>query len=679
MLAKKRKIKEQPIFCIALIIGLLLSSAIYAGPKEGRGGDKAQGRSMEKSASVETRADSAPSSAPVTSSRPQSIQQRQSAMPRSTDRIETQPSPASGPPVQSEPPRSIASQNRSSRIVSGNPTVSVSGSKDTPEITVSPPAFQDRNGSALSPGTSKGGVNRSVNQPQTVTTRSDSRQLVPVAVEEKLPVTISAEKASRIGRNISAQTNVDTGKTDTAHGRNERVEKTTLPQSKTDKIGSVIGQTTIDEAIANRWKNKTERLVARETDNRSVTVEKTAGLEREALTRRDNVNRETSQRTVMPTPHTDSEKAGSPLERERPGNRTERVIKSNVRERTAIIDKDIVEKHVEYHGDRASRTIIYHDRPGEVRHTNHYEHIYRDRHNNFCRIAVWPQYYFWVSYGCGPSWNFTYVHPFYHRKYIFVSLGGWWPEYSCVRYYWYNYHPFEWYGFYPVPQEVYGGNTYNYYTYNYYNTTTDGGSAATSYAAPAEIPPVDHTTFADVRAKMQQQAESTPDVATKADEYFDEAVKAFEINCFNLAADKFAEAMKLAPDDMILPFAYSQSLLAIEKYTESADILRTALVKVTPDKEGVFYPRGLYADEDTLTNQVKLLGEKAKLYPYDADLQLLLGYQLLGLGELDEAESHLTMASQDTRNAPAANVLLDILAKMRARIQDSNDIQPNPQ
>jgi tetratricopeptide (TPR) repeat protein len=549
-------------------------------------------------------------------------------MPRNIIRTETPPPvsrPAaaqpgnSGPTVQySKPQSSTTSLDRRSRIVSDNPAVSVSRTKDTPSVNVSPNVSQARN----APGKS-------------------------ATVADRDRISQPAQK--------------------------------TLLQGKADRIGSVIGQTTIDKGIARRGKDKAERQVARETDMRSITGEKTADLARESLTRRDNVNRETPQKTVMPTPHTDFQKAGRTLEREQPGHRTEKVFKSNVRERTTIMDKNIVEKRIEYRGDRASRTIIYHDRPYDIRRTNHYDYIYRDRHNNFCHIAVGPQYCFWVNYSCGASWTFTYVHPFYHRKYIFISLGGWWPEYSCVRYYWYDYHPFEWYGFYPVPQEVYGGNTYNYYTYNYYNTTADTGSAAASYAVPDQIPPVDHTTFADVRAKMQQQAESTPDAATKADEYFDEAVKAFEINCFNLAADKFAEAMKLAPDDMILPFAYSQSLLALERYTEAADVLRTALVKVTPDKEGVFYPRGLYADEDVLTNQIELLSEKAKLYPYDADLQLLLGYQMLGLGELDEAEGPLTIASQDTRNAPAADVLLNLLAEMRARVQDSNDIQPNSQ
>jgi hypothetical protein len=320
MLAKKRKIKKCVMFCTILIISLLLGSAIYADSRGGARGGAAQSRGAEKSPSAESRATSAQRSAPVISPRQENVQQRQSATPRNNIRTETPPPvsrPAvvqpgnSGPTVQySKPQSSIASIERRSRIVSDNPAVSVSRTKDTPSVNVSPNVSQARN----APGKSA-----------TVTGRDRISQ--------------PAQK--------------------------------TLPQGKADRIGSVIGQTTIDKGIARRGKDKAERQVARETGTRPVTVEKTADLAREALTRRDNVNRETPQRTVMPTPHTDSQKIGSTLERERPGHRTEKVFKSGVREKTTIIDKNIVEKRTEYRGNRASRTIIYHDRPRDIRHTNH--------------------------------------------------------------------------------------------------------------------------------------------------------------------------------------------------------------------------------------------------------------------------------------------------------------------
>ena len=60
---------------------------------------------------------------------------------------------------------------------------------------------------------------------------------------------------------------------------------------------------------------------------------------------------------------------------------------------------------------------------------------------------------------------------------------------------------------------------------------------------------------------------------------------------YEIAVEKFAQAMALAPDDMVLPFAYCQALLAAEQYTQAAEVLRAALLMVNPEKEGVFYPR----------------------------------------------------------------------------------------
>jgi len=278
-----------------------------------------------------------------------------------------------------------------------------------------------------------------------------------------------------------------------------------------------------------------------------------------------------------------------------------------------------------------------------------------------------------VYYNRGPYFTFRYVYPYYHRKYIFVSLGGYWPiEYGYVRYYWYGCHPYVWWGYYPIAREV-KGDTYNYYTYNYYYN--DDTVPFESSQATDGIGPVDADSFADVREKLAQQAAEQPDQATLADGYFEEAVKAFEADDYGTAVEKFAEAMELAPDDMVLPFAYSQALLANEQYSEAAEVLRTTLAKVSPEKEGVFYPRGLYADEDILFEQIDRLSEKAELYSFDADLQLLLGYQLLGIGEIDNAIEPLQQASQDLENAAAAGILLDLLEKIRTESEAENTDQ----
>jgi tetratricopeptide (TPR) repeat protein len=255
------------------------------------------------------------------------------------------------------------------------------------------------------------------------------------------------------------------------------------------------------------------------------------------------------------------------------------------------------------------------------------------------------------------------VYPYYHRKYVFISLGGYWPDdYFYMRYYWYGYHPYVWYGYYPVPREV-TGDSYTYYTYNYYSQSDDGTYTDTASQPPA----VDQSTWANVRQNLDQQKEQTPAAQTVADTRFEEGVKSFEAGSYSAAAEKFEEAMRLSPDDMILPFAYAQAMFADGKYDESVIVLRKALSRVTPDKEGVFYPRGLYANDDVLYAQIQKLVDKVESSSdNDADMQLLLGYHLLGTGETGYAREPLEAASQDPENAQAAQVLLKLADKIES-------------
>ena len=273
-------------------------------------------------------------------------------------------------------------------------------------------------------------------------------------------------------------------------------------------------------------------------------------------------------------------------------------------------------------------------------------------------MSIWPRYRFAVYYGCGPLFTFRYVYPYYHRKYLFISLGGYWPlSYRYTRYYWYGCHPYYWYGYYPIAREV-RSPVYNYYTYNYY--TDEGGGYQPARTVDSEI-------FENIAAQTAE-----PQEATLADIYFEEAVKAFETSQYNTAALKFYKALELASEDMVLPFAYAQALLASEQYSKAAEVLRGALAKVSPEKEGVFFPRGLYPDEESLLKHIDRLAERAAQFSFDADLQLLLGYQLLGIGQHDRAIEPLMNAGKDLKNAKAAGVLMELLEKIKAT-------QPKPE
>lgn len=321
----------------------------------------------------------------------------------------------------------------------------------------------------------------------------------------------------------------------------------------------------------------------------------------------------------------------------------------------------------------------YYDRPDLIRHDYRHTYTYYDSDYRLHHRVIWPHYRHPIYYRFGPSVHFRYVYPYYHRKYVFVSLGGYWPgDYSYVRYYWYGWHPYVWYGYYPIAREV-GGDSYNYYTYNYYSQDTDGAYTSDTSQTPVEneVQAVDQSTWADVRQKLDQQAKE-PAAQTVADTRFEEGVKSFEAGNYDAAADKFEEALRLSSDDMILPFAYAQALFADGKYTESADMLRKALSKVTPEKEGVFYPRGLYANDDVLYAQIEKLVDKMEQFDNDADMQLLLGYHLLGTGETGYAREPLERASLDMENASSAKILLRLADKIESEAKATSEVEGAP-
>jgi len=121
--------------------------------------------------------------------------------------------------------------------------------------------------------------------------------------------------------------------------------------------------------------------------------------------------------------------------------------------------------------------------------------------------------------------------------------------------------------------------------------------------------------------------------------------------------------MLLAPEDIVMPFAYVQALFADSQYQKAAEALRNALLKSSPQQEGVFYPRGLYTDESLLDKQIEQLSEVVDKSPVDARMRLLLGYQLLGTGKIDEAAGHLENARLNSYTNLAATLLIDVLEK----------------
>jgi uncharacterized protein HemY len=95
------------------------------------------------------------------------------------------------------------------------------------------------------------------------------------------------------------------------------------------------------------------------------------------------------------------------------------------------------------------------------------------------------------------------------------------------------------------------------------------------------------------------------------------------------------------------------------------------VAQIPEDELTVYYPRGLYIDEAILTEQIKQLEAAAKKEPFDSDYQLLLGYQYLGSGQLDKAQSPLTEASGSTANAITAGKLLELATKLETEAPEN--------
>ena len=297
------------------------------------------------------------------------------------------------------------------------------------------------------------------------------------------------------------------------------------------------------------------------------------------------------------------------------------------------------------------RERYYEDRHHNTMPSHHRSHVYRDHYRRYCHTVVLPSYHFGLYYSWGSSYRHHYVYPYYHRRYMFVSLNGCWPSYSYLRYHWYPSHYYDWYGYHPVAYQG-GGDTNNYYTYNYYNDNQQ------TYVSPE---------LTQAIAEPEPPAEEG-----LADIYFDGAVKSFEEADYIRAAEQFETAMSLAPDDKIVPFAYAQSLFASGQYGEAAATLRAALKDISPEKDGIFYPRGLYLDEEVLLAQIDLLAAQSELFDKNTDLQLLLGYHLIGIGESSQAVKPLIKASSSMSNCSTSTVLLQLAEKLNSHSNETN-------
>lgn len=253
--------------------------------------------------------------------------------------------------------------------------------------------------------------------------------------------------------------------------------------------------------------------------------------------------------------------------------------------------------------------VQHHRRYGCDRYGRYHNNYYYRRSDNVYRYVEVV-----TSSGCR-------IVSSYPRKYVFVSLNGYWPGYNYYRYYSYRTYPYYWY--------ITGDSSYQF---------SSG-----------------YETFADVSSPAQQDS---------ADRCFEQGVNYFAIGDYSKAADYFFLAKSYAPTDDILPFAYIQALFAAGNYLPAAQNLRAVMERQPLGSQWAFYPRGLYRDDNVLLMQINTLISQASV---SGDYQLLAGYQLMGVQRFDEAMDYLNRAKYtDSRNSLSADKLIYIVNNLKA-------------
>jgi Tfp pilus assembly protein PilF len=239
-------------------------------------------------------------------------------------------------------------------------------------------------------------------------------------------------------------------------------------------------------------------------------------------------------------------------------------------------------------------------------------------------------------------------HNFHDDDDVFVvfGFGGFWPWPWWWWDGWSPWYSYPWWPYYGYP----GYGSINYYNY-YDDSALQPGS--TDYGM--QVP--DYNALSAVGQKMKAQPE------TQSDKLFDDGVQAFGRQDYPTAIEKFRTAVRLEPDDTVIPFAYAQALFANNDYEQAAAVITTTLAEMSPQKAEVFYPRGMYKDENILNAQIENLRRAVLMDPQNSQLQLLYGYQLLGVGKTDEAVVPLNTANRDAKTAPSAAALLDLLKR----------------
>ena len=639
------------VIVLSVLLTAILAGNLWAREEKGKG-DRSQNSQQAQKNDKSPRQNRVESSAPKTT--PQQRETQKDAAPVRTPQIQIPTETARRVDVPIQQPKINEMPKKPQSFVPA-PTGKIDQRPKVYRVPTTPSGVEVKRMSDINPPSQRQVITPITNKTPKISRDTGNSTTVSVSQRDRHQ-TIDSGKTSRITRPIeklavTTPSQIDTGpKSD----RGVDTDKKGAIQQPVKEIRTPVND---NKTPVHKDKMKSDAPIIRQGPGQQPS-EKIDRKDKNSIGSGDHdklriERRETNSGSVKERQHFDKNRADNPA------NRKELITSHRS---TVLIGKG--DHDIKRFRPASTRKVIYEDHSALDSRRYHHDYTYRDLHHRFSHRIIWPSFWYPVCYDWGHNVSVHYVYPYYHRRYVFVSLGGFWPDYSCVRYYWYPSHSFVWYGYDPVAQEI-SSDTYNYYTYNYYTTQP---TAAGDYSSvdTTGITPVNADTFADVREKLSRQQPPAPDATTSADTLFDEGVKSFEQGSFTEAEEKFAKAMALAPNDLILPFAYAQTLFAQGKYTQTVEILRLALQKSSPDKQGVYFPRGLYLDENTLMDQIDRLADQTKNQPDDSNLQLLLGYQWLGIGETDKSLELLNKAAVDPTNSAAAGTLLDLAEKIKA-------------
>jgi hypothetical protein len=284
-----------------------------------------------------------------------------------------------------------------------------------------------------------------------------------------------------------------------------------------------------------------------------------------------------------------------------------------------------------------------HNKPFQTQHYSSHYKSYRGgyykpytsrRYNSFHR----PRY--GSTYKRYPGYNYDQKHyPYYkyHKK----------PHHG--RHYYYYSLPYRRY-YYPTV----------IYEYHYYNP--DG-----SYYSPSDeyIP--------DESYQSQQQYEDQ--TAASIDNQLDKIAEAFASEDYFNAVYYSRRAIEQYPEDVPLKFVYAQSLMADNDYHRAAQALRQAIDAADIENDGIFFPFGIYPNNEILNTHIDKLKQKVRYEPSNTNYQLLLGYELLGIGKYSEASTALEKAKINLENEKYANILLNVIEKSKQTAKEDENTE----